>query len=74
MFAIYSDNDRYLLSPRGASTDQQGTLGINPRAGTNFVLGPLSDRILISGGPVVNGQYIQCKKTQEIYQVIVLLT
>jgi len=32
-----------------ASTDRQGTLSIDPRAGTNFALGPLSDRILISG-------------------------
>jgi len=48
--------------PSDASTDRQGTLGIDPRAGTNFVLGPLSDQILISGGLVVNGQYIQCKR------------
>ena len=38
-----------LAEPSDASTDRQGTLGIDPRAGTNFVLGPLSDRILISG-------------------------
>jgi len=50
----------YLLSPADASTDRKGTLGIGPRAGTNFALGPLSDRIPISGGLVVNGQYIQC--------------
>jgi len=47
--------------PSDASTDRQGTLGIDPRAGTNFVLGPLSDRILISG-VCIYGQYIQCKR------------
>ena len=31
---------------------------IDPRAGTHFVLGPLSDRILTSGGLVVDGQYV----------------
>jgi len=48
--------------PSDASTDKQGTLGIDPRAGTDFILGRLSDRILISGGLVVNGQNIQCKR------------
>jgi len=46
--------------PSDASTDREGTLGTYPRAGTIFVLGPLSDRILISGGLVVNGQNIKC--------------
>ena len=31
---------------------------IDPRTGSNFVLGPLSDRILTSGGLVVVGQYV----------------
>jgi len=48
--------------PSDASTDRQGTVGIDPRAGTNFALRPLSDRILISRGLVVNSQYIQCKR------------
>ena len=57
-----------------AFTDRQGTLGFNPRAGTIFALCFLNDRILISEALVVNDQYIQCKKAQGIYQVIVLLT
>ena len=35
--------------PSDASTDRQGTLGSDPRAGTNFVLGPLSDRTRLVG-------------------------
>jgi len=49
-----------------ASTDRQGTLSIYPMTDSNFVLGPLSDRILISGGLVVNGQYIQCKRQNNL--------
>jgi len=45
--------------------DRQGTLGVDPRAGTSFALGPLSDRTLISGGLVVNGQYQQCIRHKE---------
>jgi len=52
--------------PSDATTDRQGTLGIDPRAGTNFVLVPLSDRILISRGHVVNVQYIQCKNRRHL--------
>jgi len=54
-----------LREPSVASTDRQGTLVIDPRAGTNFALSPLSDRIVISGGLVVNGQYIQCKRREK---------
>jgi len=48
--------------PSDASVDRQGTLGIDPRASTNFALGPLSDRILSSGALAVNGQYTQCTR------------
>jgi len=34
---------------------------IDPRAGTNFVLGPLSEGLLISRGIVVDGQYVNGK-------------
>ena len=35
--------------------------GIEPRAGTNFVLGPLSDRVLTRCGLVVDGQCMNGK-------------
>jgi len=62
------------IRPSDASTDPQGTLGIDPRAGTNFALGPLSDRILISGGPCGKWSVYTVQKTEDIYQVIELLT
>ena len=60
--------------PSDASTDRQGSLGIDPRAGTDFILGPLSDRILISGGPCGKWSEYTVQKTEDIYQVTVLLT
>jgi len=48
------------LSPReaGLPPTDKVLACIDPRAGTNFVLDPLSDRILNGGGHVVDGQYV----------------
>jgi hypothetical protein len=59
---VPEDNHALLpeMSSRGADlppTDKVLAC-IDPRAVTNFVLGPLSDRILNSGGLVVDGQYV----------------
>jgi len=60
--------------PSDAYPDRKFTLGIDPRAGTNFVLSPLSDWILISEELFIVWTEYTVQKTEDIYQVIELLT
>jgi len=60
--------------PSDAYPDRKFTLGIDPRAGTNFVLIPLSDWIQISEELFIILSEYKMQKTEDIYQVIVLLT